>query len=145
MNLMTQRRDTIMKLLLFQLGDQEYAIDTKTVISIEKIDQIRKISQSPIIDGLAEFRGRTSVIINMKAALSIRNQREYKNEERVIVCDFKSELLGLRVDRVRTLLDVKEETIQPFMSQPEFVKGAFLEEEEAITVLNINKLIEDIQ
>lgn len=73
------------KILSFELNKQLFAVDTRQVLSIEKIPHVTEVPQTlSFIRGIAEFRGVITPIIDLKSRLQVSGHIE-SNESRILL------------------------------------------------------------
>jgi len=110
----------IFQLIVFNLGDEEYAADISQVREIIRIGDITSMPDSPeFIKGVTNVRGEITVVIDLKARffLPINNEVESKH---IVITEQEKNLYGLMVDEVTEVLRIPEKEIKP---PPELVTG----------------------
>jgi len=107
---------TMVKIVAFKLGEEEYGIDVKLVQSIERINQITRVPNAPIyVEGVINLRGNVIPIIDLRSKLNLEEAAHTANT-RVIITKYEDIELGLIVDQTTDVIDVVEDTIEPISS-----------------------------
>ncbi|HLS36070.1 MAG TPA: chemotaxis protein CheW, partial [Bacillota bacterium] len=101
------------KLVVFQLGHEQYALDVNQIQSIERVMEITPVPQveNDYIKGIINLRGEVIPIIDLKENLNM-GATEINNETRIIVTHFHEMSLGLLVDSASDVIDVDKTTIE---------------------------------
>ncbi len=100
--------------LTFALQDQEFGIEILSVQEIRNYSSLTPIPNSPIeVRGVINLRGTVVPIIDLKAALGMECSSQDKFSV-IIVVNVASKAIGLIVDAVSDVVDVKpEDIVQP--------------------------------
>lgn len=108
------------KILSFELNKQMFAVDTRQVLSIEKIPHVTEVPQTlSFIRGIAEFRGVITPIIDLKSRLQVSGHTE-SNESRILLVAMDDLQMGLMVDKAKEVKEIDPASIQPM---PSYIKG----------------------
>ena len=124
----------IMKVIVFQLADKEYAIPVSHVQGIEKLMHITRVPKTPhFVKGVINLRGVVTPIIDLRERFNLPISG---NEEtaRIIIVMLENMEVGFVVDSANDVLDINVDTIE---QQPEVVGS--LEEEFISGVAKIDK------
>ena len=114
----------IMKVIVFQLADKEYAIPVSHVQGIEKLMHITRVPKTPhFVKGVINLRGVVTPIIDLRERFNLPISG---NEEtaRIIIVMLENMEVGFVVDSANDVLDINVDSIE---QQPEVVGS--LEEE----------------
>lgn len=100
------------KVVVFQVGNEEYAIPISFVISIEKVEGITPIPHLPnYVNGIFKVRGDLSPVIDFERVLY--NQPTFINESTKIIVLQTSELsIGVIVKDAKEIIDIPSEKIK---------------------------------
>lgn len=132
--------------LVFQLGDEEYAIDILKVQEIRGYENVTRIANTPeSIKGVTNLRGVIVPILDMRIRFRL-SEATYDEHTVVIVVNIGTRIVGIVVDGVSDVLSLAEEQIKPV---PEFGVGlplAYLQglgnlEDRMLVLVNIDKLL----
>ncbi|MBF0619769.1 MAG: chemotaxis protein CheW [Candidatus Omnitrophica bacterium] len=133
--------------LVFELLDEEMALDASCVREVIEPQEIRPILQAPdFIEGLINVRRFYVVAISLRKRFNIKSM-DGSARIRVIICKINKVIIGLIVDNVTEVLSVPVSSIQP---APEILsaqkKGSCLSGiirvgERTITLLDLEKIL----
>lgn len=109
-----------LKIIVFQLKDEEYGIPVEQVRSIEKLQPITRVpGTATYIRGVINLRGVVTPIIDLRKRLDLE-EVSTNDSTRIIIVN-KDELeAGFIVDAANDVLDISAEFIEP---APEVVGG----------------------
>jgi purine-binding chemotaxis protein CheW len=100
------------KMIVFQVGKEEYAIPIEFVISIEKAEGITPIPHLPeYVKGISRVRGELIPVIDFEHILYDRRQAE-SDAARMIVLQTEELSLGASVSEAKEILDIPKEAIK---------------------------------
>ena len=120
---------SVMKVVVFQLKEKEYAIPIQQVRGIEKILHITRVPNTAhFVKGVINLRGVVTPIIDLRARFDIE-QADYTDESRIIIVNVDDLEVGLIVDIANDVIDIPSANLEP---QPEVVGT---EEAEFITAV----------
>jgi chemotaxis-related protein WspB len=95
--------------LLFQLGDDRYALDARQVVEVLPLVEFKQIPQAPpAILGAFNYRGTATPLLDL-SQLALGRPAQARLSTRIVVLDFsdgegRSRLLGLLAERVSETL-----------------------------------------
>ncbi len=120
-NLLEQEEDTQKgKYLIFTIGAEEYGMEIRYITEIIGIQPITEVPETQAyIRGITNLRGKIIPVID--ARLRFRMPvREYDKKTCIIVIDINDLSIGLIVDSVSEVLELRDEDIVP---PPDINKG----------------------
>ena len=132
---MTQTTNqSVMKVVVFQLKEKEYAIPIQQVRGIEKILHITRVPNTvSYVKGVINLRGVVTPILDLRSRFDIE-ETDYTENSRIIIVTLDDLEVGLVVDIANDVIDIPLANLEP---QPEVVGT---EEAEFITgVAKIDK------
>lgn len=100
------------KVVVFQCGNEEYAVSIQHVVSIEKLEHINPIPHLPdYLIGLMKIRGELVPVIDFEQILY---NRSGVNEEsaRVVTMHTEDLTVGLLVKEAKEILDIDQENLK---------------------------------
>ncbi|WAH36612.1 chemotaxis protein CheW [Alicyclobacillus dauci] len=107
--------------IIFELGEEKYAVEVLTVKSIEPLVRTTPVpGTKEFVKGLMNLRGEFVPVIDARQLLGMEAIEPTK-ESRVIVADIDGVVCGLLVDSATTVIDISDESIQ---STPQMGEGA---------------------
>lgn len=135
-----------MKIIVFQLEDEEYGISVEEVQSIEKIQHITRVPRvKEYVKGVINLRGVITPIIDLRTRFNLQEQLNHELT-RIIMVRLNDVEAGLIVDAANDVVDIDEKTIA---SVPETVEGTAVEylngvvkvDSRLIVLLNLPKVL----
>lgn len=128
-----------MQVVVFTLGREKFALETRLVQGIEKMMSITKVPNAPYyIKGLANLRGNIISIIDLKALL---NMEFIKEEENIIIVDINEENVGLMVDNVHEVVEISDDMVEKVNDTTSYVKGVINFKDYIVTLLEGEMLL----
>ncbi|MBV8047670.1 MAG: chemotaxis protein CheW [Paludibacterium sp.] len=141
---------SVRELLVFTLGAEQYAIDILKVQEIRGYESVTRIAGAPaFIKGVINLRGSIVPIVDMRLKFEL-GDASYTPFTVVIILNVLGRTLGIVVDGVSDVIQLKPEAIRP---APEFgaaVDTAYIEGlmpvgEGMVIVLDIERLMSSAQ
>ncbi len=132
--------------ITFYIGDALCGIDLLKVQEVIKHTDITQVPQAPeYVLGILNLRGRIITVIDIGKKLELSPIESDKNNRNVIVNSL-DEHIGLLVDRISDVLQVKSDRIEPTPSniggiQKEFFKGVYKTAKNLIGILDIDEVL----
>ncbi|ADL51440.1 chemotaxis protein CheW [Clostridium cellulovorans] len=130
-----------MQVVVFTLKDEEYAVETAKVLSINDMMEITKIPKAPsYIKGLINLRGNIISLLDLNLLLNIDNPVEQKN---IIIVKVEEEEVGITVDLVNEVLEIDEKIIEKVEAdkKKQYIKGVINFKTKVVTLIDIDKLL----
>ena len=143
-----EEEDTQMdKYLTFSLADEIYGIDIAVVIEIIGIQNITQVPEVPdYVRGIINLRGKIIPVVDMRLRFK-RDFREYTDRTCVVVIEVHDVLIGLIVDGVAEVLDIKSDNVVPppalKASQNKYIRGIGKLKESVVLLLDWEKLFSE--
>ena len=133
-----------MQVIVFSLNNKLFALPTNNVSEITKSMTSIKVPNAPYwVEGLINLRGNVVTLLNLSKILLIDDGLCYNS---IIILNYEDDLLGLLVDNVEQVLDIKEEQIQILKKEDkQNIVGIIDIDNNIIDLLDIEKLIEQIE
>lgn len=136
--------------LTFGLADEEYGIDILRVQEIRVWSKVTRIPNSPpYVLGVMNLRGTIVPIIDLRLRFRL-DRAEYTPQTVIVVVTVQSEhnerTIGVVVDRVSDVLDLKPGDIQPApdfgtIVTTEYIQGLASVEERTVMLLSVDRLL----
>lgn len=144
---MTEMMDTeVMKVIVFQLGDKEYALPVSQVHGIEKNMHITRVPRTlKYVKGVINLRGVVTPIIDLRERFGIHSTVENKNTSIIIISHEELEV-GLIVDAANDVMDLNKQMIEPQPEvvgslEEEFISGVAKIDKRLLILLNLEKVL----
>lgn len=101
------------KYMTFQSGDEYYGLKIQYVNEIIQIQAITEIPETEdYIKGLINLRGKVIPVIDIHLRFK-QDPLEYNDRTCIIVISIKSMLIGLIVEKIAEVVEIKEQNIMP--------------------------------
>ena len=138
-----------MKMVIFKLDKEKYAINMDQVIFVDQIEGISSLrNKDTYIEGVIEIRDRITTVINMYVVFSKKKTSVQLDKPKVIVINRNGQSIGLMVEEITEVLDIPNEVIQPlgFKSNNDlsYFTGIAKINHELIIVLDLYQLMSSI-
>lgn len=99
-------------LVVFQLGEEEYAIAVERVREVVKAERITRVPGAPpYVRGIINLRGRVVPVIDLRQRLGL--DPGPSQQARIMVVEDGPVLVGMLVDRASEVLRVRPEHLHP--------------------------------
>jgi len=131
-----------MQVVVFKLNDEQFAVETARVQSINDIMEITKVPKAPKhIRGLINLRGTIISLLDINMLLEVK--KEDSNQSNIIILQMENELVGITVDQVDEVLDIEEDLIEKMYDEKkkDYVKGVINFKDRIVTLIDIDKLL----
>lgn len=123
-----------MQVIVFNLGNEKFALETRFIHGIEKTQDFTKVPLAPnYITGLINLRGNIITVLDLKTYLNIAHVQK---EENIIVVEIDEEKIGLIVDSVHEVTEIEDDMVEDLKDINERIKGIIKFEEYIATLLN---------
>lgn len=101
------------ELLVFWVGDEEYAIDILEIQELIKLPVVTPVPRTPdSVLGIISLRGTIVPVLELSRILKL-GTREATRTTRVLVLRAEGDPVGLVVDRVTSVVRIERESIEP--------------------------------
>ncbi|WP_246939876.1 chemotaxis protein CheW [Bacillus pinisoli] len=101
------------KVIVFQLADEEYGVPVQQVRSIEKVQHITRVPKTAkFVKGVINLRGLVTPVIDLRTRFGLVEQ-EYTDSTRVIIVSLENMEVGLIVDAANDVIDIPVEAVEP--------------------------------
>lgn len=134
------------KVIVFQLGNEEYAIPVARVGSIERMQSITRVPQTPeFVRGVINLRGVVTPIIDLRARFGI--QSEVDSElTRIIIVYIDEVEVGLVVDSANDVIDIPRDAVEPAPEvvgsiDVDYIDGVAKLENRLLILLHLEKIL----
>ncbi|MBV7272267.1 chemotaxis protein CheW [Clostridium thailandense] len=130
-----------MQVVIFKLNEEQFAVETGKVQSINDAMEITKVPKAPAhIKGLINLRGNVISLLDINLLLGTPKQDEKQNN--IIILEMEDELVGITVDQVDEVLDVEEELIEKISDgKKAYIEGVINFKDRIVTLIDIDKLL----
>lgn len=92
--------DTILQLVSFTIGSEEFGVDILKVQEINRMTAITRVPNAPqYVEGVINLRGKIIPIIDLRKRLGA-SAGDYDKDTRIIVVELATKIMGFIVDSV---------------------------------------------
>ena len=129
--------------IVVMVGDEHYGLD---IGYIDNIVRMQKITRVPRVQdyfrGVINLRGEVVPIMSLRKKMGLEDD-VFTNASRIIILKLEGNAsLGIIVDEVREVVNLSEDEIDK-TNKGKFINGIGKHEEELISLLEINAIVED--
>ncbi len=142
-----QTEETL-QVVVFQIGEEEYAVDILQVQEIIRPQEIVPMPQAPdFVKGMINLRGHAIPVIDLRERLGVSpSETSDGSATRIIIVRVEEALVGMIVDEVSHVLRIPKSAIEPppatiVGSASEYITGIAKVEDRLIVLLNISKIL----
>lgn len=131
-----------MQVVIFRLRDEQFAIETSRVQSINDMMIITKVPKAPVyIKGLINLRGNVISLLDLN--LLLNKYDESILQSNIIILKLQEEEVGVAVDEVNEVLDVDESFIEKVEEDRKcnYIKGIINFKDRLVTLIDIDKIL----
>lgn len=138
--------EKLYKYLTFALGDEDYGLEILSVREIIGLLEITSVPRMPdFVKGVINLRGKVIPVIDLRLKFGLEEVESTK-ETCIIVVDLQDTVMGIIVDCVSEVMDIKEEMIEETPEfgvsvDTEFIKGIGKARDKVIMILDIRKIL----
>jgi len=112
--------------LTFRLGEEEYGMDILRVQEIRSYEKPTRIANMPdFVKGVVNLRGVIVPILDLRMKLGMTDLR-YDGATVTIVLNVGSQVVGVVVDSVSDVLELKPDDVKPFPEMTTSVESRFI-------------------
>lgn len=134
------------KVIVFQLADEEYGVPVQQVRSIEKVHHITRVPKTAkFVKGVINLRGLVTPVIDLRIRFGL-NEQEYSDSTRVIIVSLEDMEVGLIVDAANDVIDIPVEAIEPPPEvvgavEADYIKGVAKIEKRLLILLKLDAVL----
>ncbi|SER60164.1 chemotaxis protein CheW [Salipaludibacillus aurantiacus] len=134
------------KVIVFQLKDEEYGVEVEQVKSIERVQHITRVPSTPdFVEGVINLRGVVTPIIDLRKRFNIEGL-DHSDTTRVIIVTVEKMDVGLVVDAANDVIDIPRSAVEPPPQvvgglEAEYIRGVAKLEKRLLVLLNLDKVL----
>lgn len=143
---MSEFQSNDVKVIVFQLKDEEYGIPVEQVQSIEKVQHITRVPKtSSYIKGVINLRGVVTPIIDLRRRFGLE-EVENSDSTRMIIVSREDIEVGFIVDAANDVIDINQESIEPAPEvvgsvQAEYIQGVAKLDKRLIVMIDLAQVL----
>ncbi|WP_026476181.1 chemotaxis protein CheW [Alkaliphilus transvaalensis] len=134
--------------VIFKLDKEEYGVDIMHVKEISEFKESMKVPNSPtFIDGIVNYRGVVTPIINLRKKFNMELQAVNANT-RIIIIYLNDKQVGFLVDDASQVLTIDQKDVDPAPEiitgiDQKFISGIAKVNERMVILLDLEKVLSD--
>jgi purine-binding chemotaxis protein CheW len=134
------------KVIVFQLKDEEYGVEVDQVRSIERMQHITRVPRTTdFVKGVINLRGVVTPIIELRNRFGIESI-ETTDSTRIIIVAVGSMEVGLIVDAANDVVDIPSDIIEPPPQivggiEADYLRGVAKMDKRLLILLNLDKVL----
>ncbi|QOY34493.1 chemotaxis protein CheW [Anaerobacillus isosaccharinicus] len=134
------------KVIVFQLKDEEYGVEVHQVKSIERMQHITRVPRTTdFVKGVINLRGVVTPIIELRNRFGIE-QIETTDSTRIIIVAVGNMEVGLIVDAANDVVDIPTDLVEPPPQvvggiEADYLRGVAKMEKRLLILLNLDKVL----
>ena len=139
-------RNTYLQYVSFSLGNETFAVDVMKIKGVERIIEITAVPQSAdFLEGIIHLREEIIPVVDMRLKFGLP-KNEFTKETRIILIEIGKMVIGVIVDRVYEVFQIKEEEIGQMpnigikVASRELVRGVAKIGNKLIIIIDIDKM-----
>ncbi|QHW34163.1 chemotaxis protein CheA [Paenibacillus rhizovicinus] len=137
---------SIVKLLVFMLDGERYALDIRETKEIIKVPELHRVaSPAPEICGLIDLRGELMPVVDIRTCLGMPDA-ELSELSRIMIMNVNGSMTGILVDQVTEVIHVPMDEVEPapegiFGSSAAYAQGICKQDGNLVTLMNMNAIV----
>ncbi|MFP7477620.1 chemotaxis protein CheW [Terribacillus saccharophilus] len=134
------------KVIVFQLKNEEYAVPVTQVGSIEKMEHITRVPNTEsFIKGVINMRGVVTPIVDLRSRLGLE-ETPVDDNTRIIIVDLDDTSIGLIVDAANDVVDIPVDKIEEAPQvigaiNVDYIDGVVKLEDRLVILLDLRKVL----
>ncbi len=109
-----------------KLGNEQYGIDIKYVDNIGRLQKITRVPKAqPYFLGVINLRGEVIPVMSIRRRMNLAED-EFTDKSRIIILKFEQDLIGVVVDEVKEVVNLREIDIEKTSHNPKDEKSTFI-------------------
>ncbi|MFD2212830.1 MULTISPECIES: chemotaxis protein CheW [Bacillaceae] len=135
-----------LKVIVFQLQDEEYGIPVQQVRSIEKVQHITRVPRTAsYIKGVINLRGVVTPIIDLRKRFGLKDLEDTESTRMIIVSKEDMEV-GFIVDAANDVIDIHQDIIEPAPEvvgavEVEYIQGVAKLDKRLIVMIDLEQVL----
>lgn len=126
--------------LTFSLDETLYCIPVSHIREVSPWSRPEPVPAAPaIVEGIINQRGDIVTVISGRRLLAL-DEAQSDDDTRIMTLELGQEVIGMTVDRVREIIELKESDIEPPPTPQAVLQGTCQVGEELVVALDVNYL-----
>lgn len=137
---------TDVKVIVFQIENEEYAVPVDQVGSIERVQAITRVPQTEnFVKGIINLRGVVIPVIDLRLRFGM-SEISYTESTRIIIIHSDQVEVGLIVDSANDVIDLSAEMIEPAPEvigtvNVDYISGVAKIDKRLLILLDLHKIL----
>ena len=137
-----------LELLTFVIAGEHYAVDIERIVEIVTPRPLTRIPNADAsVVGIISLRGTIVTLVDVRRKLRHANAGSNTPDTRIVVIDFRGEMIGFLVDRVLRVVKIEQASVEPHpvvhtSELDDSVRGVFLVGGALTILLDLDKLLD---
>jgi purine-binding chemotaxis protein CheW len=138
---------SLLQLVTFGLGGEEYAVDILKVQEINRPRQITKVPNAPCyVEGVINLRGKVIPVIDLRKKFGLPEQ-DNKALSRIMIMDAQGHTVGIVVDHVSEVLRIPSDIVEPAPAmaaasvEEDFIRGIAKMSDRLVILVDMDSII----
>ena len=130
-----------MQFVVFKLGQELFALNTERVQEIiDMMESTLVPNSAEYILGLINLRGSIKSLVDLSYLIDFPSEKE---KQSIIIIKLEEEEIGLAVDEVVEVVDIKDSEVQSISSHREerYIKGIINIDNKLVTIIEVDDLL----
>ena len=135
------------QIVVFSLGQEEFAIEISMVREIVRMQAIRPIpGLDSFIEGIVHLRGTIIPVVDLGKKFSLESGQIERDRAKIVMVNQKNKQIGIIVDDVNEILRISEDSIDPSPEiiggsmEQKYITGVAKEGERLIIILDVDRI-----
>ncbi len=135
----------LVKYVTFSLGEELYAVGAASVNEVLRYTEITPVPGAPgFVLGIINLRGDVVTVVDARSIFGLP-PHQVDNQSRIVVVEVEDYLVGVLVDRVSAVVDLRENEmeISPKTGSEkatQFIQGVYNEDDELLILVDFSQL-----
>ncbi len=135
------------QLVTFQLGEEEFGVEILAVRDINRLSAITHVPEAPPhLAGVVNLRGKVIPVMDLRSRLGMPTTEPTK-DSRIVAVEVHGLVLGLLVDRVRQVMRISSQIIEPAPTMAsglsaDYIEGVGKLPDRLLILLNLGRLFD---
>jgi len=135
----------LVKHVTFSLGEELYAVGAASVNEVLRYTEITPVPGAPaFVLGIINLRGDVVTVVDARSIFAL-SPHEVDNQSRIVVVEVEDYLVGVLVDRVSAVVDLRENEMEispntGSEAATQFIQGVYNEDDELLILVDFSRL-----
>ncbi|MFG6115097.1 chemotaxis protein CheW [Halobacillus sp. MO56] len=137
-----------LKVIVFELNKEEYAVPVQQVGSIERTQSITRVpNTADFVKGVINLRGVVTPVIDLRTRFGMKESDQSENT-RIIIVYMDDIKVGMIVDAANDVTDIPGSSVEPPPSvvgtvETDYIRGIAKLEDRLLILLDLHKVLHE--